>query len=327
MFGNIVVLCLFIALTFLLGWLTLRAVRAQRLWVKLAGGLGAGLLTLILAAVSFWGGKGIAATYFPDALPPPNLTVAGTAEQIARGEYLVSIACVGCHSQVGADGNPTGQHPLSGGWNIAEAEGFGFIGDMVTENLTPGGKLAGYSDGELFRVLRYSIDQEGHELGMMSFLPYRELSNDDIEAIIAYLRSLPPVPTNGVTGDKMNFLGAVMSGAGLFGEPSPPAPPMVMAPPQAVNAEYGRYVATFGECRGCHGTDATGTPATSVSPAIPNPRPLVSTLSQEQFMAMMRSGVKPDGTAFPATMPWQNASKMTDNDLAALYIYLTAPVK
>jgi hypothetical protein len=42
---------------------------------------------------------------------------------------------------------------------------------------------------------------------------------------------------------------------------------------------------------------------------------------------MMRTGVRPGGVAFPETMPWQNASKMTDDDLAALYAYLTAPVK
>jgi len=71
----------------------------------------------------------------------------------------------------------------------------------------------------------------------------------------------------------------------------------------------------------------TGAPATSVSAAIPNPRSLVGTLSEEQFVAMMRSGVKPDGVAFPATMPWQNAAQMTDTDLAALYAYLTAPVQ
>ncbi len=327
MISNFLFLTLFIALTVLFGWLTWRAFRARRLWVKIVGGVGAGLLTLLFGVISFTGGKGIAATYFPGAAPAPDLTVARTPEQIARGEYLVNIACVGCHSAPGPDGRPTGEHPLSGGWNIAQAEGFGFIGDMVAENLTPGGKLAGYSDGELFRVLRYSIDQQGHELGMMSFMPYRELSNDDTEAIIAYLRSLPPVPTNGPTGDNMTFLGAVMTGAGLFGEAPPPAPAVITAPPEGVTAEYGKYVATYGDCRGCHGPDATGAPATAVSPAVPNPRLLVGTLSQEQFAAMMRSGVKPDGVAFPETMPWQNASKMTDDDLAALYAYLTAPVE
>ena len=118
--------------------------------------------------------------------------MAGTPDQIARGEYLVSLSCVGCHGSVGADGNPTEQPPLTGGWNIAAAEGFGFMGAMVTENLTPGGKLADYSDGELFRVMRHSISKEGHKLGFMDFLPYKELSDEDTQALIAYMRSLPP---------------------------------------------------------------------------------------------------------------------------------------
>ncbi len=325
MFVNLLILLIVLAITGSFGWLTLRALKAQRMWVKILGGLGAGLLTLVFAAFSFWGAKGMVATYFPSVDPTPDLAVVGTPEQIARGEYLVNIACVGCHSPVGANGRPTGEHPLSGGWNIAEAEGFGFIGDMVAENLTPGGKLKDYTDGELFRVLRYSIDKQGRELGMMSFLPYRELSNEDTEAIIAYLRSLPPVPNTSPTGDNMNFLGAVMSGAGLFGETPPPAPAVVTAPPQGVNAEYGKYVATFGECRGCHGPDMEGTPATSVSPAILSPRPFVNTLTLEEFIQTMRTGVRPSGAPFSDAMPWQNASKMTDDDLAALYAYLTVP--
>jgi hypothetical protein len=104
----------------------------DRRWV------GAGLLTLILVALTFAGGKGIATVYYPGAKPALDMTVAGTPEQIARGEYLVNLSCVGCHGAVDASGEP----PLSGGWNIAEAEGFGFMGSMITENLTPGGKFS-----------------------------------------------------------------------------------------------------------------------------------------------------------------------------------------
>ncbi|MBP8002920.1 MAG: c-type cytochrome [Chloroflexi bacterium] len=324
MFGNIISFLVLAGLMVLFGWLTYRAVRAQRLWVKIVGGLVGGLFTLILLAVIVLAGKGFATIYAPDDVPAPDLTVAGTPEQVARGEYLVNLSCIGCHGAVGADGNPTGEQPLSGGWNISAAEGFGFAGDMVTENLTPGGKLAEYSDGELFRVLRHGLNQDGDLLAFMPLLPYAQLSDADTEAIIAYLRSLPPVETTGPTGDNLFFVGAIFYGAGMFGTPAPGAS-TVSAPPEGTTAEYGKYVATFGECRGCHGPDVTGSPATSVSAAVPNPRPLVAELSQEQFFEMMRSGIKPDGTPFPETMPWQNAAKMTDDDLTALYAYLTAP--
>jgi mono/diheme cytochrome c family protein len=322
---NILIFLVLLALTIGAGWLTWKAVRAKRLWVKIAGGLGAGLLTLILAAVTFAGGKGVAMLYFPGAPAAPALTVAGMPEQIARGEYLVNISCVGCHSAPGPDGKPTRQPPLSGGYDLTGVEGFGFIGQMTPENLTPGGKLADYSDGEIFRALRHGVSKDGRALAMMSLMPYRQLSDEDTEAIVAYLRSLPPVETTLPTGDNINFIGAAMAGAGMFGTVPEPDTEVITAPVQGATADYGKYVATFGECRGCHGPDMTGTPETSVSPAIPNPRPLVSELTLEQFVEMMRTGVRPGSSPFPDNMPWENASKMTDDDLAALYAYLTAP--
>lgn len=326
MLTNLLVLLLIIGLVVLFGWLTYRAIRARKLWVKIAGGIAAGLLTLLFVAVAFMGVKGIAAIYFPGAAAAPNLKVAGTPEQIARGQYLVSLSCVGCHGAIGADGSPTEQPPLTGGWNIAAAEGFGFMGAMVTENLTPGGRLADYSDGDLFRVMRHSISKEGHKLGFMDFLPYKELSDDDTQALIAYLRSLPPAKSTAATGDNFNFIGVVVMGSGMF-PPSAPGAAAVKAPPAGVTAEYGKYVATYGECRGCHGPDMTGTPASAFGPAVPNPRPSVSTWTQAQFVQTMRTGVRPSGAPFTEGMPWQAASKMTDADLAALFAYLTAPVK
>ena len=324
---NLLVLLLVIGLVVFFGWLTYRAIRAKKLLVKIVGGIGAGLLTLVFVAIAFMGGKGIAAAYFPGAPAAPHLTVARTPAQIQRGEYLVNLSCIGCHSAAGPDGRPSLQHPLSGGVDMAATEGFGFIGAMAAENLTPGGKLAGYSDGELFRALRQSVNREGHNLGFMSFLPYAQLSDQDTQAIIAYLRSLPPAPTAAATGDRFNFLGALMLGAGMFGPQPDRTTGVVTAPPPGATAEYGKYVATYGDCRGCHGPDMTGAPATSFGPAVPNPRPTVGTWTPAQFAQTMRTGVRPSGAPFTEAMPWQNASKMTDQDLAALYAYLKAPVK
>lgn len=323
MLVNLIVLLIIIAITVFLGRLTYRAVKAQRIWVKILGGLGAGLLTLVFAAVSFAGARGFIAGYFPGADPAPEFTVEGTSAQVARGEYIVNIACIGCHSAVGEDGQPSRAQPLTGGWNIAQSEGFGFIGDMITENLTPGGKLAEYTDGEIFRALRTGVNKNGAGLGVMASLPYNQLSDDDLKAIVAYLRSLPAEPSNAPTGDSINFVGILFAGAGLIPEPEP-VTGVIAAPPADTTAEYGKYVATFGECRGCHGSGMTGTPASPFGPAIPNPRPFVGTLTQEEFMQAFRTGIRPNGTPFSESMPWQNASRMTDEDLAALFAYLTA---
>lgn len=323
---NLLILLVILGLALFFGRLTWRAIRAQRLWVKIVGGLAGGILTLLLAAITFLGIKGVVAVTFPGAPDAPDLTVAGTPEQVARGAYLVNMSCIGCHSAVGPDGAPSMQHPLSGGWNIAAAEGFGFVGDLVAENLTPGGKLADYTDGELFRTLRHRVDKDGNLLIFMALLPYAQLSDADTQAIVAYLRTLPPAEQTAATGDRPSFLGAVMLGAGMFGTVEEGAE-SVTAPPEGITPEYGKYVATYGECRGCHGPDVTGVPASALGPAIPNVRPLVSSISQEQFFSMMRTGVKPDGVPFPETMPWQVAAQMTDSDLAALYAYLAAPTE
>jgi mono/diheme cytochrome c family protein len=324
---NLLILLLIIGLVVLFGWLTWRAVHAKRLWVKIAGGLGAGLLTLLCLVIAFYGGKGLISIYFPEAPDAPELAVAGSAEQVARGEYLVNISCFNCHSAAGPGGMPSGAPPMSGGANLTEAEGFGFVGDIITENLTPGGKLAGYSDGELFRSLRYNVTRDGRRMVMMAYMPYAQLSDEDIRAIIAYLRTQPAAEISSPTGDSLNFIGAILMGAGLFGPPAPPPPATIVVPEHGVTAEYGKYVASFGECRGCHGPDMTGADATIILPAVPNPRPFVSTLSQEQFVEMMRTGIKPYGAPFQPNMPFQNAAKMTDEDLAALYAYIIAPVK
>lgn len=157
----------------------------------------------------------------------------------------------------------------------------------------------------------------------MSMLSYRELSDADIEAVIAYLRTLPAETSDTPTGDKINFLGAMLFGSGMVPFPAPAAS-SIDAPPAGATPEYGRYVATFGDCRGCHGADMTGAPASSYGPAIPNPRPFVGSVTLEEFIQTMRTGVRPSGAPFTDAMPWESTSRMTDEDLAALYAYLTA---
>jgi mono/diheme cytochrome c family protein len=318
MFVNLLVLLIVIAITVFFVRLTYRAIKAQRMWVKILGGLGAGLLALIFVAVSFLGVKGFFGVYFAGGGAAPDLTVAGTSEQIARGEYIVSLGCIGCH---GANGSEA--LPLTGGVDMAAAEGFGFAGKIVTANLTPSGDLTDYTDGEIFRAIRKSVDKDGRKLAFMSFLSYSQLSDDDIEAIIAYLRSLPADPGSGAGGDELTFPGMLLFGSGLV----PGAAPVegaVAAIPAGATPEYGKYVATLADCRGCHGSDMTGTPAGGFAPATPNPRPFVGTLTLDEFIHTMRTGIRPSGAAFTAGMPWKSASMMTDDDLTALFTYLTA---
>ena len=78
MLSNLLVLLLFIGLFVLFAWLCYRSIRAQKLWVKIVGGVGFALLAMLVVFIGFSGGKGIAMTYFPNAPDAPNITVAGT---------------------------------------------------------------------------------------------------------------------------------------------------------------------------------------------------------------------------------------------------------
>src|SRR6185369_10284595 len=113
--------------------------------------------------------------------PVPALKVAGTPEQIARGQHLANTLCAGCHS---ADGSL----PLSGGRDVG-ADAPIPIGSYWSINLTPAGPLKDWSDGEIMRVLREGVDRDNHPLLVMSSNSVRYLSEDDKQAVIAYLRS------------------------------------------------------------------------------------------------------------------------------------------
>lgn len=315
MFINLAFWFLFVALFLGSIWLVVRSLRARnRLW-KIVGILGGGILTLIFGAVAFFGARGLWAMYVPVG-EVPDLQVQGTPEQIARGEYLANISCKGCH---GVDGQR--DQPLTGGLDLSADIPLP-IGSMIADNITPGGILRERSDGELFRVLRYGYNGDNQISATMSFMPYRALSDEDLVALIAYMRSLEPLESAGKRGSQLNFLAAVMAGAGMF-PVQETIHGTVTAPPIGELAEYGKYVATFGDCRTCHGPDMTGTPPSIVAPdGYPNPRPMVATWTQEQFIQTMRTGLRPSGLAMD--MPWENASYMDDRDLAALYAYLTS---
>ena len=310
MLSFLVLLALLIALVLL----CVRVWRIKRLVFKIPALLLSGLLTVVVAALTFVAVKGLLLVYVPPA-PVTDVVIEGTPDQVARGEYLVNIACVTCH---GANGS--GALPLTGNMDFSH-DVPAFAGTIASTNITPGGVLADRTDGELFRAIRYGFGQR-ERLGLMSFVSFRQLSDEDTKAIIAYLRTQKPEKTASNGGDQVNLLGIMMFfGSGIVPLPENQHEP-IATPAQGQTVEYGRYVATMGECRGCHGPDMTGTETTALGPGNPNPRPFVSTISQDEFIQTMRTGKRPNGIELQ--MPWEIASRMSDGDLAALYTYLKA---
>jgi mono/diheme cytochrome c family protein len=244
--------------------------------------------------------------------PPVTLKVAGTEDQIRRGQSIADGFCSACHSDTGT---------MTGGLDIGKHFPLP-VGSFVASNLTPAGELSRWSDGDIYRAIRNGVDREGHWLIVMSYTNAGKVSDEDIQALIAYLRSLPaagqPTPN---PPDHLSALGLVMLGAGLLPTGKPTSTDSIVAPPQGPTVQYGEYIVSYQDCRECHGQKLTGGTPGQLGPLGPD-LSLVKQWTFEAFAATMRTGVDPNGHTLGKEMPWRPIGRMNDETLRALYEYL-----
>ena len=303
-----------VLLLLLFGFLTWRAGRAQNRLLRWGGAIICGLLTLLVAIVTgaaLYGFAQINKTY---TNPVADVKAASSPEQIARGARLANV-CVSCHST-------SGQLPLAG-QNFAE--GGPPVGTLYATNLTPGGELKDWSDGEIIRAIREGIHKNGRSLLIMPAGSFHGMSDTDVQSLVAFLRSQPAAPATPPTN--ISLMGALLVtiSNGAFLSAQPPVTGTVAAPPAGPTAEYGGYlVASVGGCRECHGANlAGGVPSGNGPPAGPSLTTVGQRWSEADFIKAMRTGVKPDGVAFNEEMPWQEVNGFaSDDDLKALYAHL-----
>ncbi len=309
---NVVLWLVLVAVAAALGWLAWQAWHSKRALVKWPGGVLSSLLTILAGLVAVLAGIGLYRLYIPISLPVPSLTAAGTPGQVQRGAHLAEVVCAGCHSS-------TGSLPLSGGAkNMSDETGFP-LGTIIAPNLTPGGAIKNWSDGEIMRAIRQTRDPQGHAL-LMPAKSLQHLSDEDVQALVAYLRSQPAVQ-NQIPPVKPSLLLAVFVGAGLFDLSPAKITEPVVAPAASPSVEYGQYIVSYYGCRDCHGENLTG--GKPPSPAGPNLTVIVPHWTKDMFFTTIRTGVDPTGHHLnPAIMPWKDVSKMTDVELEALYQFL-----
>lgn len=245
------------------------------------------------------------------------IAVTVNAETLARGEQLVrSVAgCADCH---GAN--------LGGGLFVDEP-GFATV---YAPNLTTGRGGAGrvYTPALWERAVRGGVAHDGRALApMMPSEAAQHLSDADLGAVVAYLRSVPPVD-NLTPEPRYGPVARLLTGAGVF----PLAPELVArtrrlepTPEPAVSAEYGGYLARIGGCTTCHGASLSG----AEHPAHPGLRtPDLSggdaaSWSLAELQALFRTGTTPAGrTLDRELMPWPMYAGLTDDEVAALHRYL-----
>lgn len=210
---NLLGMAALIFLTYAFFTLFLRLLRSRNLGVKLLGGLLSGLLALASAAVAAAVLFGVWRMDAPRDRQVAEFKVAGSPEQIERGRTLAA-ACVACHS---SDGSAI----LNGGMaNLATQ--LGPYGQIYGPNLTPGGEIRNWSDGEIVRAIREGVDDKGVPLMLHPASDYYWLSDADAEALVAYLRSLPAL-RHDQPRRNLNLLGKLAVAAGLL--PTSELPP------------------------------------------------------------------------------------------------------
>lgn len=322
MIGTIVGLVVLAALAVLFGYLAKRAWGSKHKVLKWPGLVLAGLLTLLFVLVFVVALLGTIKLYAPASNPVADIKVAGTPDQIALGARYAGL-CAGCHST-------TGKVPLDGSkQDFLAGPGAPPVGSLFAPNLTPAGEVKNWSDGEIIRAIREGVHKSGRPLIIMPSEEFHNLSDADVQAIVAYIRSQPATPNkpqNDTPTNALNVVGALFIGAGLFptSQQSPITAPIV-APPDGPTAEFGKYLVDNIGCRSCHGADlAGGAPGGFGPPPGPNLTAVVTKWNEADFMKTIRTGVDPTGHALnPDNMPWKEYSAFaTDNNLKAIYAYI-----
>ncbi|MFA6455868.1 MAG: cytochrome c [Bacteroidota bacterium] len=296
-------------------------------WVGIVLGVA---IVLFVAAVFALQNKSFDAPY-------PNITASSDSSVIARGRHLANgpAHCVNCHFakedlQKAVNGEPV---ELKGGFEFALP--FGVIRTLnITSDKETG--IGNLSDKEIARVLRYGVFPDGR--AVFDFMPFHDLSDEDLTAVISYLRTLPPV-NHTVVNREINFLGKavvafIITPVGPTGEP--PKETTIDS-----TSAYGKYLAhSVANCVGCHTERNMMTGAFVGDPfsggfkmpsdekpeltfTTPNLTPDPETgkifqWTEDVFMHRFRQGVQIAGTP----MPWGAFKNMTDLELKAIYRYL-----
>jgi mono/diheme cytochrome c family protein len=272
-----------------------------------------------------------------DAPYPPVAASTDTAV-IARGHYIVrDIAnCGQCH------GDPAQHEALLAGADVPLSGGFTWDippGSIHARNITPDDEtgIGKAPDGAIARALRNGIGPDGRAL--LPFMEMQGLSDEDLVAVVSYLRTQQPVhhlvPTH-----QFSVLGMVIK-ATILANPVGPSQPPPKTSPHGATLENGRYlVESVGLCWACHTErdDKTGKltgprfggatefkessdpghiwapPNITSDPATGR----LGKLTEDEFVDRFHGGRLIAGSP----MPWQGFSRMAEADLRAIYKYL-----
>ena len=253
--------------------------------------------------------------------------LANAEPSVERGEYLVRgpAACGNCHTPQGPNG-PDMANEL-GGFMVEKNPAF----EAWAVNITPGSRVADWSDAELARAIREGIRPDGSVIGPpMPIGLYRGLSDDDLMSIVMFLRTVP------ASANETPF--------STYNIPLPPAygPPIDSVPsiPAGVTVEYGEYLAgPVAHCMECHTTFGEKGPmfdthlgaggfafhgpwGTSIAPNLTPHPDGIPEYTDAELRTIITKGMRPDGSPMMPPMGYGYYATMTDDDVDAIILYL-----
>ena len=152
---------------------------------------------VVLVLVIAGGGLAYLLAKYPDVPPPAEITLPNDPETIARGKYLADhvAMCLDCHSERDFSQFAGPMKPGTSGKGGERFDGpiAGVPGVIFAPNITPAG-IGAYSDGELLRAVTTGVARDGRALfPMMPYPNYGKLAEDDVKAMLAYVRTLKPI--------------------------------------------------------------------------------------------------------------------------------------
>jgi mono/diheme cytochrome c family protein len=264
------------------------------------------------------------------------ILLAGTATAWAqrpldRGNYLMNsiVACGNCHTPQTPQGPVAGKE-LAGGTKIEEAFGVAHVPNITFDPETGIGK---WTDQQVIVAIREGKRPDGTIIGPpMPIELYRSLSDEDVHAILAYMRAVPSV---------VNKVPKSQYKVPLPPTYGPPITAQVPAPARTGKLAYGAYLAgPLGHCIECHST-----PGPNGAPDMTNmlgaggmtfdgpwgksvARNITPTglkdWSDADIKKAITTGVRPNGERLKPPMAYGYYKNMTPEDLDALVAYLRA---
>ena len=270
------------------------------------------LAALGLYAVAFMKSESAMKQHYTVADPP--LAMKSDPATIERGAHLFATrGCGDCHGQDAA------------GKEVFDA---GPVARIVAPNITRGGRLKNATPEQVAGAIRHGVAQDGRPLVFMPAGDFHEMSDEDAAAIVAFLQQLPP-SDNAPPPLEVRPVGRIMWLLGQFpllpAETIDHSPRARSAPAMAATPEYGKYLAQG--CTGCHGENFAGQHVPGTPPSFKDSQNLtpagqLAKWSEADFLAAIRTGKRPDGSAIDNFMPWRTYANMSDVELKAIWAYL-----